>query len=487
MGPAVVPWRARLARLMYVMQDGTADDEFLCARLLFLCAYGADPGYEKLVEKHALATSITTVWTLRRLSSPRTALHSTSPLTTAVPQKLTAHAASPSPSQSPADPTTTATQTAPPALTETLKLLFTLLHHAPTLTPLFSGATTAAVLRLLLAAPHTHGAVTRATHDPSAPLPHLVSALLSLPLDAATAFDEPPPPPPPLLHEGSGAEESREAQDAMGETHLVACLVSLLDASLAPATPANTPMPMSAPGPTTSLTAPLLALLRRVHALTAPIPPAATLTVAQQTARTYLSASLLPRPVDRLLPLGTGPSLPHRLLRLLSPASLVPPASSPAAATANSSISRSSADAPAAASLLLELSGHNADALVRHIGFGLASGALADAGLSATAPSPSSSSSSTTIEGQPIDFVTGQFIEARDAAAAGTRRPDGDGAGTREMSDAEKLREAERLYVLFERLRATGVVCAENPVHAAARAGGLVTELAEGDEDEDDD
>ena len=39
------------------------------------------------------------------------------------------------------------------------------------------------------------------------------------------------------------------------------------------------------------------------------------------------------------------------------------------------------------------------------------------------------------------------------------------------MTDAEKEREAERLFVLFERLRATGVLNVENPLRTAQQTG----------------
>ncbi|KAL1839804.1 hypothetical protein VTK73DRAFT_3914 [Phialemonium thermophilum] len=39
------------------------------------------------------------------------------------------------------------------------------------------------------------------------------------------------------------------------------------------------------------------------------------------------------------------------------------------------------------------------------------------------------------------------------------------------MTDEEKEREAERLFVLFERLKKTGVVDVQNPVEQAFREG----------------
>lgn len=40
-----------------------------------------------------------------------------------------------------------------------------------------------------------------------------------------------------------------------------------------------------------------------------------------------------------------------------------------------------------------------------------------------------------------------------------------------EMTDEEKEQEAEKLFVLFERLKATGVVEVVNPVERAVREG----------------
>ncbi|KAL5866316.1 hypothetical protein ACKVWC_011497 [Pyricularia oryzae] len=51
------------------------------------------------------------------------------------------------------------------------------------------------------------------------------------------------------------------------------------------------------------------------------------------------------------------------------------------------------------------------------------------------------------------------------------------------MTQAEKEREAERLFVLFERLRATGMVDVENPV-AVAAASGRIQELSESSDSE---
>lgn len=65
----------------------------------------------------------------------------------------------------------------------------------------------------------------------------------------------------------------------------------------------------------------------------------------------------------------------------------------------------------------------------------------------------------TTIDGKEINPVTGQRrdMEPQDPGP--------------EMTDEEKEREAERLFVLFERLKATGVVNIVNPVEQALQEG----------------
>lgn len=65
----------------------------------------------------------------------------------------------------------------------------------------------------------------------------------------------------------------------------------------------------------------------------------------------------------------------------------------------------------------------------------------------------------TTVDGREINPVTGQRRDME---------PEGEEA---EMTEEEKEREAERLFVLFERLKATGVVDVQNPVAQAAQEG----------------
>lgn len=62
-----------------------------------------------------------------------------------------------------------------------------------------------------------------------------------------------------------------------------------------------------------------------------------------------------------------------------------------------------------------------------------------------------------------INPITGQYVDAETQ----------EGPSLADMTDEEKEREAERLFVLFERLKKTGVIDVENPVAKAMREGRL--------------
>lgn len=191
-----------------------------------------------------------------------------------------------------------------------------------------------------------------------------------------------------------------------------------------------------------TLATPLITLLRKLHAH-AP-PPLAT----------HLRTALLPSNAERAHPLGTSSSLASFLLRL---------STSPAAPTIRESVS----------SLLFELSDADATTFVRNVGYGFASGYLMTHNIpmpSHTLNNNNNASDSgaaedlgekvtTTVDGQEINPITGQRrdMEPRDEGP--------------EMTDEEKEREAEKLFVLFERLKATGVVEVVNPVETAVREG----------------
>ena len=185
-----------------------------------------------------------------------------------------------------------------------------------------------------------------------------------------------------------------------------------------------------------TLAVPLLTVMRKVY------------DIAPEEAKGHMQELLLPKDNDRDLPLGKSDDLASRLLRL---------STSPVAPQLREAIS----------SLLFELSGKSAKALIRNIGYGYAAGYL----MSHNIPVPSfAEEAKRADEGEFeewIDPVTGQRLDKQ----SHDTEP--------EMSNAEKEKEAERLFVLFERLKATGVVDVKNPIQQAVESGTLANRVEE--------
>lgn len=188
---------------------------------------------------------------------------------------------------------------------------------------------------------------------------------------------------------------------------------------------------------------PLLTLLRKIYACTSP------------TQKKHMRSLLLPQHSDRDLPLGQTDTLPSKLLRLTT---------SPAAPKLREGI----------LSLLFELSDQDATTFVRNVGYGYAAGFLLSHGMAVpesamkarhgSARDGDGEGGEVTVaeEGELVNPITGQKLSKEEEAMVDTGP---------EMSEEEKEREAERLFVLFERLRATGVVGVENPVREAVERG----------------
>ncbi|KAI5809271.1 guanine nucleotide exchange factor [Pyronema omphalodes] len=164
-----------------------------------------------------------------------------------------------------------------------------------------------------------------------------------------------------------------------------------------------------------------------------------------------LKVRLLPSIDERNQPLGKGTSLPARLLQLTTSAS-----------TPNTRESISW--------LLFELSGNDAAEFINNIGYGYASGFLVTHNIPIPASSFDKSSGT-----RPVNPITGQTLDSEPPV-------DDPFDG---MTQEEKEREAERLFVLFERLKKTGVVDVKNPVETAFHEGRF-QEIPD-DEEEDSD
>ena len=87
---------------------------------------------------------------------------------------------------------------------------------------------------------------------------------------------------------------------------------------------------------------------------------------------------------------------------------------------------------------------------MHNVGFGYASGFLTAHGL----PTPR-------LEQGRVNPITGQYTADEEA----------NHASLEEMTDEEKEREAERLFVLFDRLKKTGVIDVKDPIKEAVDSG----------------
>lgn len=162
---------------------------------------------------------------------------------------------------------------------------------------------------------------------------------------------------------------------------------------------------------------------------------------APREVRQKMKESLLPTGEDRQAVLGRGDSLPSVLLKN---------STNPTALALRDAISH----------LLFDLSDKDASKFVENVGYGFASGFL----FQNNVPVPASLSSSLSTgdasgNQRPVNPITGQFLDKQKFANAP------------EMTEEEKEREAERLFVLFERLKKTGVINIQNPVEKAVQEG----------------
>uniref|UniRef100_A0A093VHY9 Synembryn-B n=1 Tax=Talaromyces marneffei PM1 TaxID=1077442 RepID=A0A093VHY9_TALMA len=159
---------------------------------------------------------------------------------------------------------------------------------------------------------------------------------------------------------------------------------------------------------------------------------------APEGPRKYMEWLLLPEDQDRSVPIGRSDTLSSKLLVLSTTPSVHLKA--------------------AISELFFVLSGKNAETLTKNIGYGYAAGFLASRGIEIPQDANEAFATNQSNINPAFNPITGQRWDAE---------PQDTGPA---MTEEEKEREAERLFVLFERARANGFI-AENPVAQAVREG----------------
>ncbi|KAK8110840.1 guanine nucleotide exchange factor [Apiospora kogelbergensis] len=163
----------------------------------------------------------------------------------------------------------------------------------------------------------------------------------------------------------------------------------------------------------------------------------ATHEYAPEEVKAWIRGQLLPTEEDRNEVLGQSSTLPSWLLRN---------STNPVTPQLRDAISN----------LLFDMSDRDATKFVDNVGYGFASGFLFNRNL----PIPQNAQEAfANAGGREVNPITGQFLDSE-------KHPE-----MPEMTEEEKEREAERLFVLFERLRANGLITAENPVRTAQQSG----------------
>ncbi|KAI9708616.1 MAG: hypothetical protein M1820_003834 [Bogoriella megaspora] len=177
------------------------------------------------------------------------------------------------------------------------------------------------------------------------------------------------------------------------------------------------------------IAAPVLNLIRKIYSF------------APEGVKKYMQWLVLPTDADRKKPLGQLDTLSARLLRL---------STHPMLPTLRESIS----------TLMFELSDKDANKFVHNVGYGFASGFLLSHNIAMPETASDAFSSAEANGGPAINPITGQRLDMEEPHDTGP-----------EMTQEEKEREAEKLFVLFERLKKTGIVDVKNPVEQAVDEG----------------
>ncbi|KAL1919381.1 uncharacterized protein VTP21DRAFT_2074 [Calcarisporiella thermophila] len=299
-------------------------------------------------------------------------------------------------------------------ISELLKLLFNLMMNAPRCnniavdTKQYESAVES-IRDVLLKIP------------PAEPIPmapphsHAVHALLNFPVL-----------PPSLFTSPSDAPKSLREKDAAGSYAIVDFLIQALKATVEHTLVDDDDDGCRGVADADELISPLALLMAKIA-------------TEDKAARSKMREKLLPDDTDRTKPLGKGKSFTHRLIQLLT------------CITLNNS-------REAMGELLFTLCDEDANVFAHRVGYGNAAGFLMSRNI--LIPQPGSDRAhDEPSEGRTINPITGQFDDCAPPV------------NLSEMTDEEKEREAERLFVLFERLRKTGVMEVQNPITEAYQSG----------------
>ena len=156
--------------------------------------------------------------------------------------------------------------------------------------------------------------------------------------------------------------------------------------------------------------------------------------------RATLRSILLPSDLGRGLALDRRVDVLGRLVRLMSSVTF-------------SRLARASGE------LLLSVCDGDAKQMTEAIGYGPCAGFLMNTGLASALPSGAASADS---NGRTIDPITGEYEPTEEEKAMDE---------INRMTEEEKEAEAERLFVLFDRLNKTGVVQVRHPMQTASEQG----------------
>ncbi|KAG2208077.1 hypothetical protein INT47_010439 [Mucor saturninus] len=211
-------------------------------------------------------------------------------------------------------------------------------------------------------------------------------------------------------------------------------LVELLDRSVHTLIPHGDPDDVNGSEQVDATLSPLLLVLR-------------ALAEGDSSLSQYMAKRLLPNEKDRMVPVHEGFGLPAYMIRLMT-STMMP-------------LSRDGA-----CETLFVLCDKDATKLTQKVGYGNAIGFLVNKGIAMEAPS------SDDTEKEQVNPITGQYVSSE-------KQPE-----LKDMTDEEKEREAEKLFVLFERLKKTGIIDVENPIAKAMQESQGRFEEVDSSEDE---